>query len=111
MSSTKSRDKRIAVPIQDALKEYLRESGLGTRLRYWQIYQAWSKALGIKLSKRARPVRFERGVLTVELESAAHMHELKNFTGENYRIQANKILGSERIARVEFKLKRCSQVT
>jgi len=92
--------------MQDALKEFLRETGLGARLRYWEIYQAWSKALGVRLSKRARPVRFDRGTLTVELESAAHMHELKNFTGEDYRNKANKLLGANRITRVEFKLKR-----
>ena len=101
----KRRDRRIAVPLKDALKEYLKESGLAPKLRHWDIYSAFGKALGRNLSKRARPVRFQRGILTVEVESAAHLHELANFSGESVRIQANQILGGERITRVDFKLK------
>ncbi len=100
------RDKRIPVSIHDALKEYLKESGLGPRLRNWDVYRAFGKALGPQLSKRAHPVRFQSGVLTVEVESAPHMHELANFTGEGIRRKANQTLGGDRIARLEFKLKR-----
>lgn len=92
--------------MKDALKEYLRESGLGPRLRHHQVYEAYGRALGPALSKRAQPVRFQSGRLTVEVESAAHMHELANFSGETIRRKANQILGAEQIARVEFKLKR-----
>jgi len=100
------RDKRIPVPMQDALKEFLRESGLGPRLKNSEVFGAFGQALGATLSKRAHPVRFQSGNLTVEVESAAHMHELANFSGEPARRKANKILGAERIARVDFKLKR-----
>jgi hypothetical protein len=34
------------------------------------------------------------------------LHELSNFTGERYRVLANKKLGAARITRVVFKLQR-----
>jgi hypothetical protein len=96
--------------LQDALAAFLRGSGLGERLRHAAVFEAWSGALGPALCARARPVRFDGGDLTVEVESAAHMHELKNFTGEPLRRAANERLhraGSrENIQHVVFKLKR-----
>ena len=44
--------------------------------------------------------------LLVEVESSAHLQELKQFTGEDFRRRANERLGRERIRRVVFKLKR-----
>ena len=84
----------------------MRESGLGEQLRHARVYRAWSDALGPKLSQRARPVQFKFGELTVEVESAAHMHELQNFTAEQYRRAANTQLGEERIKKILLRLKR-----
>ena len=90
----------------DAIRGFLHTSGLGSRLRAARVYQSWSDALGEKLSKRAVPVRLHFGELTVEVESAPHLHELQNFTGEQYRREANRLLGDERIKKVLFRLKR-----
>lgn len=84
----------------------MRESGIGARTRQAPVYAAWSRALGSELARRARPVRFSRGELVVEVESAAHFHELSNFTGEQYRKLANDDLGGEEIRKVVFKLRR-----
>ena len=92
--------------ILDSLKAFLRESGLGARMRDWKVYEAWSDALGAEMSRRALAVRFDKGELLVEVGSAVHLHELRNFTGEQYRRVANQRLGQERIRRVAFKLKR-----
>ncbi|MAE29622.1 MAG: DUF721 domain-containing protein [Planctomycetota bacterium] len=89
----------------DALGGFLRESGLGAKLRDWDIYDAWGKALGPDLARRARPVGFNRGELVIEVESAAHMHELRNFSGEALRKKTNELLGSQRVLAVLFKLK------
>ncbi len=61
--------------------------------------------MGKQLANRARAVRFRSGELTVEVDSSAHYQELKNFTGDQYRRKANKLLGSERVQRVIFKLR------
>jgi hypothetical protein len=75
-------------------------------MREWPVYRAWSDALGPELARRARPVRLRRGELCVEVEGAAQLHELSNFTGERYRRLANDALGREEIRRVVYKLRR-----
>ncbi len=89
-----------------AMKSYLKESGLGPKLRDWPIFEAWRDALGNELGRRARAVAFRAGVLTVEVESAAHKQELTSFTGEGYRRDANERLKRAEITSVVFKLKR-----
>lgn len=95
--------------LQDELSTYLRATGLDAHMRHWKVFEAWSKALGAELGKRARAVRYRDGELLVEVGSAAHLHELKNFTGEGYRRAANDHLttagGRDTIRRVVFKLK------
>lgn len=88
--------------IQDALQGYLKSKGLKRPLS-GKVFSAWRKALGEQLGKRAVPVRFKDGELVLEVESAAHLQELRNFTGEGYRVRANEILGGEHIQRVTFR--------
>lgn len=91
---------------QDAVRDFLRNSGLGAKLRDWPVYEAWGVVLGGDLSRRARAVDFRRGELIVEVESAVHHAELSNFTGERYRQLTNQHLGREAVRKVTFKLKR-----
>jgi hypothetical protein len=99
-------DRRGVAAMHDALAAFLRENQLGPRSRHQPVFDAWNQALGADLARRARPVRFARGELAIEVESAAHLHELANFTGENHRARANEILGKPEIRRVVFRLKR-----
>jgi len=92
--------------MHDAVRVYLETSGLSGKLREWPVYEAWSSVLGAELAQHAQPVRFQRGELYVEVDSAAHLHELKNFTAEHYRALANQRLGTASIRRVVLKLKR-----
>ena len=92
--------------LADAIAGFLKESGLGRGDANAQGFAAWSRSLGPELSRRARPVAFHGGELRVEVDSAAHLHELQNFTGERHRGSANGLLGEERIRRVVYKLAR-----
>jgi len=85
---------------------FLRDSGLDSKLAQARVAKAWNEAVGEPMAKRARPVRFQKGELLVEVQSAAHLQELTNFTGERYRVLANKKLGAARITRVVFQLQR-----
>ena len=100
------RDPREPAPFGEALDRFLRESGLGKHLRQGAVIDAWRQALGPRLARRAKAVRFVRGELVVQVDSATHLQELQNFTGEQYRRKANERLGEERIQRVTFRLKR-----
>ena len=97
---------RAVAPMSDAVRAYLRATGLDARLRASRIHEAWARAVGPALAERARSVLFRDGELVVEVASSAHLGELRGFTGEQYRVAANRILGSERITRVTFKLRR-----
>lgn len=105
-----SADRRGGVSsLQSELTQFLRVTGIDAHARHWQVFEAWSKALGPGLGERARAVRYQNDELTVEVESAAHLQELKNFTGEGFRRAANVHLqksdSRESIRRVVFKLK------
>jgi len=94
--------------IQDALDAYLRAAGLGEG-GHARVFRAWRDTVrdlgGEAMARRARPVRLRRGELVVEVDSAAHLQELRNFTGEAFRLRANERLGSELISSLVFKLK------
>ena len=55
-------------------------------------------------------MRFTRGELVVEVDSAAHFHELESFLGRDIQARANQILrstnttGREEIRRLTFRL-------
>lgn len=107
MTATEERStRRGPVPFGDALRRYLHGSGLGARLRNARVYEAWNGAVGERTARYAKPVRFHFGDLTIEVESSVHLHELQNFTGEQFRQAANRQLGEERIRKVSFRLKR-----
>lgn len=94
------------VAIGNALNAFLKASGISAHVRHLAVFQAWDAALGRESARRARPVAYRSGTLTVEVESAAHLHELQNFTGEQYRTLANARLGTAEIRKVLFRLKR-----
>ncbi len=88
------------------LTAFLRSSRLEGGLAEERVFSAWRSAAGETLVGRARAVRFRDGELLVEVNSAAHLQELRNFTGEGLRKAANKRLGAERIRRVVFQPER-----
>jgi len=108
LSLTRKPTIRHGEPLQfkEALKRYLKGSGLGERLRHGDVHQAWSQALGVKNASRARSVAYRGGELIVEVESAAHKQELETFTADRYRRKANQFLGTDRIHRVTIKMKK-----
>ena len=55
--------------------------------------------------RRVAPVRLRRGELTVEVSSSPLFHELRSFTGNDFRKNANRKLGADTIRRVTFKLR------
>ena len=88
------------------MKAVLRDSGLGEGLKRARISAAWKDAVGEDLKKHMTIMRLRNGELVVQVDSAAHLHELKNFTGDRYRCIANDNLGAARIRRVTFQPKR-----
>jgi hypothetical protein len=100
------RARREPVAIGDVVQRFLRASGLSAHMRHFAVFQAWDASLGRELARRARPVGFQSGTLSIEVESSAHLHELQNFTGDQYRTLANARLGAAVIQKLVFRLKR-----
>lgn len=67
------------------------------------MFDAWNELVGERLAAVARPVRFRRGELAIDVSSASHYHELVAFTGEGLRVRLNEALGEERVKRLAFK--------
>ena len=90
--------------IQDALQVFLKEAGI-TRSHgiVVAVFRAWETAVGRELAKRARPVRFYRGELTIEVDSSALLFEFVSFTGEGHREHINETLERKLVHRMIFK--------
>ena len=99
-------------PLDAALKSFLRTSGIAEHLGPWTIFRSFAEAAGPEFARHARAVKFVRGELQVEVDSAAHLAELQGFLGEEIRARANEILGSADsrkaadIRRISFRLRR-----
>ena len=91
------------MPLSDVIQVFLRDSGLGSRSRTQEVFQAWTEACSAEPA-RVRPVAFRNGELVVEVASSALLYELKTFTGDGFRRKANEILGEGRIRRLVVKL-------
>ncbi len=88
----------------DAVKRFMRESGLNARESSGAVFAAWNDAAGAALGGSAPAVRFQGGELVVEAGSSAHLQELKGFLGEGLRQEANRRLGAEKIQRVTYRI-------
>ncbi|MBL8858482.1 MAG: DUF721 domain-containing protein [Planctomycetes bacterium] len=99
-------DRKGLASIDDALKTFLRTSGMGARIGAPPAFRAFRDAAGEAYARHTRPVRFARGELVVQVSSAAHLAELKGFLGEEVRSRTNQILGSDEVRKINFRLDR-----
>ena len=67
------------VPLGDALKTFLRASGLSRRMRWRDLEEIWAAVVGEEVASHTRVVRWARGVVDVEVDSAPLMQELASF--------------------------------
>ncbi len=91
-------------PIANAIRQFLKESGLRRPSGDERVFRAWSDAAGAAWKERATPAAFRAGQLVVEVSSSVHLAELKGFHSEDIRARANSQLGEARIKKVVFKL-------
>lgn len=99
-------DRKGVAPMADAVKDFLRMSGIGAKLGPLATFRAFQQAAGPAFARYARPVRLARGELVVEVSSAAHLAELKGYHGEDIRVRTNQLLGNEDVRRITFRLQR-----
>ena len=94
---------RLPKPIGELIPEVLEQGAVFGGLRRQQVVEAWEQAVGREAARCARPVRLRGSTLLVEVDSAAQLQELRNFTGEAKRRALNERLGSPLVARIVFR--------
>ena len=68
------------------------------------MFEAFARALDDRARGGARPVSLRRGVLRVEVESAARLHELAAYGQEGCVARTNDLLGLPLVRRIDFRL-------
>jgi len=99
-------DRKGLASLDDALKSFLKTSGIGERFGPPLEFRAFKEAAGVAFARHARAVRFSRGELVVQVSSAPHLAELKSFRGEEIRARTNQILGRDEVRKITFRLDR-----
>jgi len=75
---------------------------LEQRLEEAKIWQIWDRAVGSRLAAKAKPVRFNNGMLTVAVSSAPWMQQL-NFMKRDITQRLNQMLGKELVREIYLK--------
>jgi predicted nucleic acid-binding Zn ribbon protein len=79
----------------------LREFRLDGAAAGWRAVAAWPALAGERIAKRTRAVAFRDGVMTIEVEGSAWMHELGYLKRELVR-RANQHVGADVVRDVRF---------
>jgi hypothetical protein len=94
-------------PLGRSLDLWKRAHGLTRRRAVPEAHTAFHAAIkatcGAEIARRARPVKFLRGTLTVEVDSAALLAELESFRAEDLRAATNRELGRPDVRRIGFR--------
>ena len=83
----------------------MRELGLEERVAGWRAVSEWPALAGERVARHSRATGFRDGILTVEVEGSAWMHELGFLKRELVR-RVNDHLGAEIVREVRFTLAR-----
>ena len=88
-------------PLSIVLDRLLKGLGLEDELKGWRAVEDWARIVGPRVARHTRAVSFEHGVLRVEVEGSAWMHELSYLKRELIRT-LNRELGVNRVRDVRF---------
>ncbi len=89
------------LPIQDAMRNFMREIGLETPLLEHRVEQAWSQVAGEAVMRYTKEAKVRGGVLHVKLTSAPLRQNLM-MNHRQLAQQLNEIVGAQVITDVSF---------
>ena len=87
--------------IGSVLDGLLRDLHLADGVQGWQAVEAWPAAVGPRIARRTRAVRFHDGILTVEVEGSAWRYEL-GFLKRRLILELRRRTGSARVHQLHF---------
>lgn len=88
-------------PLAAILPALLKELRLDEAAAGWRAVADWPALAGERIAKRTRAVGFRDGVMTIEVEGSAWMHELGFLKRELVR-RANQQVGANVVRDVRF---------
>lgn len=94
--------KKSPVPIGEALGAFAAELGIAGRLREYEAVTRWEAIVGERIARVARPLRVEKGVLVVNVESAPWRAEL-TLRRREILAKINSALGGPVIGDIRFR--------
>jgi predicted nucleic acid-binding Zn ribbon protein len=92
-------------PVSGALSRLFGRLGIERGLLGWQAVEKWPGLVGPRIARHTHAVAFRDGVLQVEVEGSAWMHELTILRRDLVRA-INRSLGSECVKDVRFLVSR-----
>src|SRR5688500_3958021 len=100
------RDDRGGPPerISDSLSRFLRESGVGERVKQTEVLEQWEALVGPRIAAVTKPVSIrEDGTLLATASNSAWMHELTLLEAE-LLAALNRVTGSRPLRRIRWTL-------
>jgi hypothetical protein len=97
-----SRKRGFPTPVAALLAETFRGKPMEKRLEEAGIWRVWDETVGRQIATKARPSRFQDGVLTVTVNSAPWMQQL-NFMKRDITQRLNERLGKELVREIYLK--------
>jgi len=88
-------------PLAAILPDVLRDLRLDEAAAGWRAVAEWPALAGERIAKRTRAVAYRDGVMTIEVEGSAWMHELGFLRRELVR-RANQRAGANVVRDVRF---------
>ena len=88
-------------PVSGVMARLLRDLGLEDGMGGWAAVEAWACVVGPRIARHSRAIDYRDGVLQVEVQGSAWMHELGFLKRELMRT-LNRHLGTERVREIRF---------
>jgi predicted nucleic acid-binding Zn ribbon protein len=89
--------RQVGADLQVLLKEWMQNP----ESRQVLLQRTWERALGEKISRRCRPLRFNDAVLTVEVTDSSWADQLQSMSADLVS-RINKALGGTWVRRIEW---------
>ncbi len=102
MTTASTKTPRVMETVSDVLGRVVRGLSIERELRSHSVEPAWPKAVGPRLAPHSRPARLHHGVLTVEVRSAAWLHELF-LMRESMRLALNREMGGDYVRELRLR--------
>ena len=91
--------------LQSVLSRLTKRLGLDDELQGWKAVEEWARVVGPRVARHTSAIAFEQGVLRVEVEGSAWMHEL-GYLKQDLIKAVNRELGTDRVRDVRFVIPR-----